>query len=41
MDDAVFDGYRTYIAAAYVKWVEAAGARVVPLDRYEPWDVTL
>lgn len=38
--DSRFDGYRSYIMAAYVKWVEAAGARVVPIIMYEDWDVT-
>jgi hypothetical protein len=28
---AKFVGYKTYIQAAYVKWLEASGARVVPL----------
>ena len=29
---------KTYIAASYVKWVESAGARVVPLF-YKSWSV--
>ena len=29
--DSRFDGYDSYLMAAYVKFVEAAGARVVPL----------
>jgi len=33
------DSKRTYIAASYVKWVESAGARAVPLF-YERWDKT-
>jgi hypothetical protein len=27
----IFDGYNSYVMAAYVKYMEAAGARVVPL----------
>jgi hypothetical protein len=27
----IFDGYSSYVMAAYVKFMEAAGARVVPL----------
>ena len=32
------DESHTYIAASYVKWVESAGARVVPL-LYRKWSV--
>ena len=28
--------FTTYIGAAYVKWVEAAGARAVPIDVHKP-----
>lgn len=31
----------SYIAASYVKFVEAAGARVVPLIYTEPWEILL
>jgi len=31
------DSKRTYIAASYVKWVESAGARAIPL-LFERWD---
>lgn len=27
----IFDGYNSYVMAAYVKFMEASGARVVPL----------
>jgi len=39
--DSRFDGYDSYLMAAYVKFVEAAGARVVPLIWGEPEEVTL
>ena len=39
--DPRFDGYDSYIMAAYVKFVEAAGARVVPILYNEPTSVTL
>ena len=32
-----YDSTRNYIAASYVKWVESAGARAVPL-MYDAWD---
>jgi len=41
LEDPRFDGYSTYIMAAYVQFMEAAGARVVPLVVGETWDVTL
>lgn len=31
----------SYIAASYVKFVESAGARVIPLICNEPWEVLL
>lgn len=31
LSDSRFDGYDSYMMAAYVRWMEAAGARVVPL----------
>lgn len=34
-----YNSTHTYIAASYVKWVEGAGARAVPLF-YERWDQT-
>jgi gamma-glutamyl hydrolase len=39
--DSRFDGYDSYLMAAYVKFVEAAGARVVPLIWGEPVEVTM
>jgi gamma-glutamyl hydrolase len=39
--DSRFDGYDSYLMAAYVKFVEEAGARVVPLIWGEPAEVTL
>ena len=39
--DSRFDGYDSYLMAAYVKFVEAAGARVVPLIWGEPEEVTI
>lgn len=35
-----FDGYTSYIMAAYVKYVEAQGARVVPIIYGESWETT-
>ena len=35
MDEVAFDGYQTYIHASYVKWLEAAGARVIPLNEQD------
>jgi gamma-glutamyl hydrolase len=40
-NDPRFDGYDSYIMAAYVKFMEAAGARVVPLVWNEPEEVTM
>ena len=40
--DPRFDGYSTYIMSAYVEFMEAAGARVVPLvSMGEDWTETL
>ena len=39
--DSRFNGYSTYIMAAYVQSIESAGARVVPLIMGEAWSVTL
>jgi gamma-glutamyl hydrolase len=36
-----FDGYTSYIMSSYVKYMEAAGARVVPIIYGEPMEVTL
>jgi len=36
--DQKYDDAHTYIAASYVKWIESAGARVVPLF-YDKWSV--
>ena len=30
-----YDGYSTYVMAAYVKFLEASGARVVPMVQTE------
>jgi hypothetical protein len=35
-NDTRFDGYNTYIMKSYVDWVEAVGARVIPLINGEP-----
>jgi len=40
-NDPRFEGYDSYIMAAYVKFMEAAGARVVPLVWNEPEEVTM
>ena len=40
VNDTRFAGYRSYIMQSYVDWVEASGARVVPLIKDEPEDVT-
>ena len=40
-DDPRFEGYSTYIMAAYVDFLQGSGARVVPLILGEDWDVTL
>jgi len=36
-----FNGYNSYIMSSYVKFFEAAGARIVPLILGEPRQVTL
>ena len=41
ISDARFEGYQTYIMAAYVQFLESAGARVIPLIKGEEWSVTL
>jgi gamma-glutamyl hydrolase len=41
VNDPRFVGYDSYIMAAYVKFIEAAGARVVPLVWNEPAEVTM
>jgi len=38
--DPRFQGYKSYIMSSYVKYMEAQGARVVPLIYGEPEDVT-
>ena len=39
LDQDSSDNKHTYIAASYVKWIESAGARVVPL-LYHKWSTT-
>ena len=39
--DPRFEGYDTYVMAAYVKWIEGSGGRVVPLIMGEPQEVTM
>ena len=39
-NDTRFDGYKTYIMKSYVDWVEAVGARVIPLVNGEDKNVT-
>lgn len=41
LDDPRFAQYDSYIMAAYVKFMEAAGARVVPLVMGEDLDLTM
>lgn len=41
LDDPRFSGYDSYIMTAYVKFLEASGARVVPLILGEPEEVTM
>jgi len=41
MKGSKFENYTYYIDAAYVKWVEASGARVVPLIESEGEEVML
>ena len=40
-DDHRFDDYKSYIMAAYVRFVQGAGARVIPFIYDEPEDVTI
>jgi len=40
-NDTRFKDYKTYIMKSYVTWVEALGARVIPLVNGEPESVTL
>ena len=40
-DDHRFDEYGSYIMSAYVRFVQSAGARVVPFLWDEPEEVTL
>lgn len=40
-DDHRFDNYSSYIMAAYVRFVEGAGARVVPFVYNEPEETTI
>ncbi len=39
--DPRFAGYDSYMMAAYVKYLEQSGARVVPLIMGEPTEVTM
>lgn len=41
LDDERFAGFGSYIMKSYVTWLQAAGARVVPLVRDEPQQETL
>ena len=41
VNDPRFEGTDSYILAAYVKFMEAAGARVIPLIVNEPEEVML
>ena len=40
-NDTRFANYKTYIMQSYVDWVQAKGARVVPLINGEPKQVTI
>lgn len=40
-DDPRFAGYDSYIMSAYVKFLESAGARIIPMIRSESREVTL
>lgn len=40
-DDHRFDGYKSYIMGAYVRYIQASGARVVPFVYNEPVNVTM
>ena len=39
--DPKFEGKKSYIMSAYVKYMESGGARVVPIIWGEPENVTL
>ena len=39
IDKSIFNGYRSFFAATYVKWLESSGAKVVPLIYTEPKEV--
>jgi len=41
LNDTRFNGYNSYLMMAYAQFMEAAGARVVPLILGEPKEVTL
>lgn len=36
IDKSIFNGYKSFFAATYVKWLEGSGAKVVPLIYTEP-----
>jgi hypothetical protein len=40
INDPRFEGYSTYIMAAYVEFLQGSGARVVPLISTEEWSIT-
>lgn len=40
-EDKRFDGYNSFVMGAYVKFLEGAGARIVPFVRGEPKNETL
>jgi gamma-glutamyl hydrolase len=40
-NDSRFGNYSSYVMTAYAQFIEAAGARVVPLVLGEPREVTL
>ena len=40
-DDSRFNGYNSYIMTSYVKFMESAGARVIPLIVNEPANIVL
>lgn len=40
LSDPRFDGYRSYIMSSNVEYLMSVGARVVPLIRDEPQEVT-
>ena len=40
-NDPRFDGYNSYIMAAYVKFMEGSGARVIPIVDTESQEVTI